>query len=157
MTIALLLLQLIRIDLSFPPISVTLVISSPCQIVGFALLWLILVCFINCTEWVIVMCVLTSVGRKLLLNIITLQDTGFLDTLTRLVYLIIVPNGLFISKVHCLLITFLSYFTIIVLVKLLMRIHMVSFITVLNGINEQFVTYSLFIYFDSFILFVFVA
>ena len=56
------------------------------------------------------MCIPMSVRRELLLNIITLQDIGFLDTLTRLLYLIIVPNGLFVSKIHCLLITFLSYF-----------------------------------------------
>ena len=71
--IALLLLQLIRIDLSFlisSNISVTLVIPSPCQIVGFALLWLIWSILSNCTEWVIVMCVLTSVGRELLLRLL---------------------------------------------------------------------------------------
>ena len=78
--------------------------------------------------------------ERITINIITLQGIGFLDALTRLVYLIIVPNGLFVSRIHCLLITFLSYFiSIIILIKLLIRIHMVSFITVLNGIVGQFV------------------
>ena len=69
-----------------------------------------LVYFINCTIGPLWCVYLTSVGRKLLLNIITLQGSGFLDSVTRLVYLIIVLYGLFVSEVHCLLITFLSYF-----------------------------------------------
>ena len=48
--------------------------------------------------------------ERITIYIITLQGIGFLATLTRLVYLIIIPNGLFVSRIHCLLITFLSYY-----------------------------------------------
>ena len=47
--------------------------------------------------------------ERITINIIALQGIGFLDALTRLVYLIMVPIGLFVSRIHCLLITFLSY------------------------------------------------
>ena len=83
------------------------------------------------------MCVLTSVGRELLLNIITLQGIGFLDTLTHLVYFIIVPDGLFVSRIHCLLITFLSCFFHDYFNQIAHTASIWSrFITVLNGIVE---------------------
>ena len=44
------------------------------------------------------------------LSLKSLFDTGFLDSLTCLVYLIIVLNGLFVSWVLCLSITFLIFF-----------------------------------------------
>ena len=80
-----------------------------------------------------------------------------MDSLARLVCLIIVPDGLFVSSVHCLSFNSLSYLPIILLVKLLTHIHMVSLITVLNGIVVQFVIFTIIINFGSFFLFVFVA
>ena len=77
------------------------------------------------------MCVSDVCREKISINNITLLDSGFLDSLACLVYLIIVPDGLFVSRIHCLSFTFLYLFPIIVLVKLLKRIHMVSLITVL--------------------------
>ena len=103
---ALLLLQLIHIDHSFLAIFVTLVIPSPCQIVGLASLWLIWSISLI-VLWVIVMCV-SDICREriyLFLFIHTLFGSGFMDSLTRLVYLIIVPNGLFVSILHCQLFT----------------------------------------------------
>ena len=74
------------------------------------------------------------VGRRLLLNYITLFDNVFLDSLACLVYLIIVLDGLFVSRIHCQSYTFLYHlYSILILFKLLKRIHMVSLITVLNG------------------------
>ena len=66
------------------------------------------------------------------LSLDALFDTGFLHYLTCLVYLIIVLNGLFVSWVLCLSITFLTFFNKFQ-IKLLKHFHMVSLITVLNG------------------------
>ena len=54
-----------------------------------------------------------SVRKELLtlLHNITLFDSGFLDSLAHLVCLIIVPNGLFVSRIHCLSFTSLLSFS----------------------------------------------
>ena len=75
---------------------------------------------------------------------IPLISNGFMDSLTRLVYLIMVSDGLFVSIIHC---HFLYFEAIFILFKLLTHIHMVSLITVLNGIVEQFVIFSIIINF----------
>ena len=102
---ALLLLQLICIDHSFLTLYVTLVIPSPCQIVGLTLLWLIWSISLI-VLWVIVMCV-SDVCQERIAYYISLFGNGFMDSLARLVYLIIVPNGLFVSILHCQLFAFL--------------------------------------------------
>ena len=98
-TMALLLLQLICIDHSFLRIFVTLVIPSPCQIVGLASLWLIWSISLI-VLWVIVMYV-SDICREGIAYYIPLICNGFMDSLTRLVYLIIVPDGLFVSIIQC--------------------------------------------------------
>ena len=56
------------------------------------------------------MCVSDVCREKItfILHNITLFDSGFLDSLARLVYLIIVPDGLFVSRIHCQSFTSLS-------------------------------------------------
>ena len=51
---------------------------------------------------------LTCADEDLSLNYITLFDSGFIDSMARLVCLIIVPNGLFVSRIHCQSFTSLS-------------------------------------------------
>ena len=55
------------------------------------------------------MCVSDVCQEKIHLKYFTLFDSGFLDSLTHLVYLIIVPNGLFVSSIHCQSFTSLSH------------------------------------------------
>ena len=77
-------------------------------------------------------------------TLFALFNNGFLDHLTCLVYLIIVPYGLFVSRVHCLPVHLYHLYLIPYLFKLLKHIHMVSLITVLNGNVWQFTLISIF-------------
>ena len=67
----------------------------------------------------------------------TLFDSGFIDYVISLVYLIIVLDELFVSESSVSQLHFYHPYIALNLVKLLKRIHMVSLITVLNGNVEQ--------------------
>ena len=103
--IALLLLQLIWIDNKFPYFSDLFSLSS-CRILyyfGSFGLFSLIVLVGHCD-----VCFWNLLGEDYLLHNITLFDSGFLDSLARLVYFIIEPDGLFVSRIHCQSFTSLS-------------------------------------------------
>ena len=79
------------------------------------------------------------------ITLFTLLDNGFLDYMTCLVYLIIVPDGSFVSESTVISITFLSFLNYVLFDQIALMNPYGQLITVLNGYVGQLMIISIFL------------